>query len=256
MRSSSKILHKAVQIMDRLPTGDREDRASTGIPGVAGVMATTAQNGNARPDRSMGHLPSARDSRAQFVIATSGETSAGGPIPRRLSCRPRAARLCYATRREMPQSMGLIAVAGEWARSRSPTRVGSALSRPTPFARTASDWRWVRPCSARGRYRLGQNQRCRHSRRCPGRRSLGELGDASQLTPTDFDTLFFLTITTGPSFHAEFKGVRDKADVYVRRGVNTLGDEGEPSSVIALNRRCRLADKHGSRGLTPMASRI
>lgn len=56
--------------------------------------------------------------------------------------------------------------------------------------------------------------------------------DADQPTPTDPNALSFLTMTTRPSFRAEFKaGDGGKTAVYMTRWVNTRGEKGPWSEI-------------------------
>ena len=59
-----------------------------------------------------------------------------------------------------------------------------------------------------------------------------KLVDAGQPTPTDPNALSFLTMTTRPSFRAEFKaGDGGKTAVYMTRWVNTRGEKGPWSEI-------------------------
>jgi hypothetical protein len=59
-----------------------------------------------------------------------------------------------------------------------------------------------------------------------------KLVDADQPAPTDPAALTFLTMTTNPSFRAEFKaGEGGKTAVYMARWVNTRGEKGPWSDV-------------------------
>ena len=59
-----------------------------------------------------------------------------------------------------------------------------------------------------------------------------KLVDADQPTPTDPAALTFLTMTTKPSFRAEFKaGEGGKTAVYMARWVNTRGEKGPWSEI-------------------------
>jgi len=59
-----------------------------------------------------------------------------------------------------------------------------------------------------------------------------KLVDADQTAPTDPAALTFLTMTTRPSFRAEFKTGEDgKTAVSVARWVNTRGEKGPWSDV-------------------------
>jgi len=61
-----------------------------------------------------------------------------------------------------------------------------------------------------------------------------KLVDADQPAPTDPAALTFLTMTTKPSFRAEFKaGEGGKTAVYMARWVNTRGEKGPWSEVAA-----------------------
>lgn len=61
-----------------------------------------------------------------------------------------------------------------------------------------------------------------------------KLVDADTPTPTDPSVLSFLTMTTRPSFRAEFKaGDGGKTAVYMTRWVNTRGEKGPWSEVAA-----------------------
>ena len=61
-----------------------------------------------------------------------------------------------------------------------------------------------------------------------------KLVDADQPTPTDPSALSFLTLTTRPSFRAEFKpGDGGKTAVYMSRWVNTRGEKGAWSEITA-----------------------
>lgn len=58
------------------------------------------------------------------------------------------------------------------------------------------------------------------------------LVDPDQPTSTDPNALTFLTMTTRPSFRAEFKvGDGGKTAVYMTRRVNTRGDKGPWSEI-------------------------
>ena len=59
-----------------------------------------------------------------------------------------------------------------------------------------------------------------------------KLVDADSPAPTDPAALTFLTMTTKPSFRAEFKaGEGGKTAVYMARWVNTRGEKGPWSDV-------------------------
>ena len=59
-----------------------------------------------------------------------------------------------------------------------------------------------------------------------------QLVDADQPTPTDPNALSFLTMTTRPSFRAEFKaGDGGKTAVYMTRWFNTRGEKGPWSEI-------------------------
>ena len=59
-----------------------------------------------------------------------------------------------------------------------------------------------------------------------------KLVDADQREPTDPAALTFLTMTTKPSFRAEFKaGEGGKTAVYMARWVNTRGEKGPWSEI-------------------------
>ena len=59
-----------------------------------------------------------------------------------------------------------------------------------------------------------------------------KLVDADQPTPTDPNSLSFLTMTTRPSFRAEFMaGDGGKTAVYMTRWVNTRGEKGPWSEI-------------------------